>query len=75
MTTADAKEGLQAFRIAGLPPNFYYIPNFLTVEEEASILNKVCKNEPVFEQAQPQIKNYECSPIIVFSSNHLLTSP
>jgi alkylated DNA repair protein alkB family protein 6 len=35
-------EGLEAFRIASLPPEFYYIPNFLTAEEEASILNKVC---------------------------------
>jgi hypothetical protein len=56
MTTAHAKEGLQASRIAGLPPDFYYIPNFLTVEEEASILNKVCKNEPVFEKINRRLK-------------------
>lgn len=35
------KEGLEAFRIAGLPREFYYIPNFITPEEEASILDKV----------------------------------
>lgn len=36
-----AKHDLKAFRIVGLPPEFYYIPNFITPEEEASILNKV----------------------------------
>jgi hypothetical protein len=39
-----AKPGLEAFRIAGLPPDFYYIPNFISVEEEASILQKVSNN-------------------------------
>ena len=37
----NTKEGLEAFRIGGLPPEFYYIPNFITPEEEASILDKV----------------------------------
>jgi alkylated DNA repair protein alkB family protein 6 len=32
---------LQAFRIANLPPDFYYIPNFISAEEEWSILGKV----------------------------------
>jgi hypothetical protein len=31
---------LQAFRIGDLPSDFYYIPNFITVEEEQSMLGK-----------------------------------
>jgi hypothetical protein len=43
MSTIDRtmKDDLKAFRIAGLPSEFYYIPNFITPEEEASILDKV----------------------------------
>lgn len=32
---------VESWRIQSLPPNFYYIPNFITVEEESSILQKV----------------------------------
>ena len=32
---------LEASRIPGLPDNFYYIPNFITHEEEAGIIEKV----------------------------------
>jgi alkylated DNA repair protein alkB family protein 6 len=35
------KKGLDAFRIVGLPPDFYYVANFISVEEEASILKNV----------------------------------
>lgn len=36
-----SKTNLEAFRIAGLPPDFYYIPNFISAEEESSIVQKV----------------------------------
>jgi alkylated DNA repair protein alkB family protein 6 len=42
MTAETTQPPLQAFRITGLPPNFYYIPNFISAEEEASVLQKVC---------------------------------
>lgn len=38
---SNAKQDLEAFHIAGLPPDFYYISNFISVEEETSILQKV----------------------------------
>jgi hypothetical protein len=41
MSSPNSQQGLQAFRIAGLPSVFYYIPNFISSEEEASILQKV----------------------------------
>lgn len=33
---------LEAARIARLPDTAYYIPNFLTLEEEVKLLQKVC---------------------------------
>lgn len=32
---------LEDYLIPGLPASFYYIPNFITAEEEAHILTKV----------------------------------
>lgn len=45
MSDQNAKQSLDACRIAGLPPDFYYIPNFISAEEEASILQKVHINQ------------------------------
>lgn len=43
---SNAKLDLEAFRIVSLPPDFYYIPNFISVEEETSILQKVSLRQP-----------------------------
>jgi alkylated DNA repair protein alkB family protein 6 len=37
----NVPEDLTPYRIKSLPPNFYYIPNFLTPSEEAYLLQKV----------------------------------
>jgi hypothetical protein len=37
----DERTPLDEYRIESLPRNFYYIPNFISPEEEASILSKV----------------------------------
>lgn len=41
LTIPNIHTDLSAHRIPGLPPSFYYIPNFLTEYEEAQILQKV----------------------------------
>lgn len=48
---SDGNDKLQAFRISSLPPDFYYIPNFITIAEEASLLQKVRGNTS-FQQCQ-----------------------
>ncbi|RMZ69854.1 alkB alkylation repair 6 [Pyrenophora seminiperda CCB06] len=42
--TGEKGKKLDAFRIVGLPPDFYYMPDFITVEEEMSILSKIPAN-------------------------------
>ena len=50
MAIENVDQPLSAFRIAGLPPDFYYIPNFISVEEEISVLQKVNQFYPTHHQ-------------------------
>ncbi|UPX12695.1 uncharacterized protein EKO05_0003234 [Ascochyta rabiei] len=62
---------LQAFRIAGLPPDFYYIPNFISVEEEASILQKI----PAQRWITLTHRRLQAHPSTLTKYNTLLASP
>jgi alkylated DNA repair protein alkB family protein 6 len=37
----SSSKPLENFRVSSLPPEMYYIPNFISAEEEASVLQKV----------------------------------
>ncbi|KAH6875048.1 hypothetical protein BKA58DRAFT_114800 [Alternaria rosae] len=67
----DDKTGLKAFRIAGLPPDFYYIPNFISVEEEASILQKI----PSQRWTHLTHRRLQALPSTLTSTNTLLAAP
>ncbi|KAJ4348956.1 hypothetical protein N0V95_005004 [Ascochyta clinopodiicola] len=62
---------LQAFRIAGLPPDFYYIPNFISAEEEASILQKI----PAQRWITLTHRRLQAHPSTLTKNNTLLGSP
>lgn len=42
-------QALEQYRIKDLPKRFYYIPNFISEEEETSILSKVSVHVSAFE--------------------------
>ncbi|KAH3908231.1 hypothetical protein HBI56_191020 [Parastagonospora nodorum] len=73
MSTIDmtTKDDLKAFRIAGLPSEFYYIPNFITPEEEASILDKI----PAQRWTQLTHRRLQAHPSTLTKNNTLLASP
>jgi alkylated DNA repair protein alkB family protein 6 len=69
MTILKDMEGLEPFRIAGLPPDFYYIPNFITLEEEASILQKVCSpNRSNSKEQRKRTRFEQCKIQMIFCS-------
>ncbi|KAF1832868.1 alkB, alkylation repair protein 6 [Decorospora gaudefroyi] len=67
----ECHEGLEAFRIAGLPPDFYYIPNFVSVEEEASILQKI----PANRWTHLTHRRLQAIPSTLTKTNTLLAAP
>ncbi|KAF9691008.1 hypothetical protein EKO04_011249 [Ascochyta lentis] len=69
--TDNSERPLQAFRIAGLPPDFYYIPNFISVEEEASILQKI----PAQRWITLAHRRLQAHPSTLTKNNTLLASP
>ncbi|KAF3006806.1 hypothetical protein E8E13_010442 [Curvularia kusanoi] len=71
MTAETTQPSLQAFRIAGLPPDFYYIPNFITAEEEASILQKI----PAQRWITLSHRRLQAHPSTLTKNNTLLASP
>ncbi|KAI9699609.1 MAG: hypothetical protein M1820_007109 [Bogoriella megaspora] len=63
--------GLSDYRIAALPPSFFYIPNFITEEEEAQILEKIPPNRWITLTH----RRLQTHPSKLSSSNTLLASP
>ncbi|KAF2637160.1 alkB, alkylation repair protein 6 [Massarina eburnea CBS 473.64] len=64
-------EGLERFRIAGLPPNFYYVADFISVEEEASILQKI----PAQRWTHLTHRRLQAHPSTLTKNNTLLAAP
>ncbi|CAO2653355.1 Nn.00g027660.m01.CDS01 [Neocucurbitaria sp. VM-36] len=62
---------LNSYRIEGLPPDFYYIPNFVSVEEEASILQKI----PTQRWTQLTHRRLQAHPSTLTKNNVLLAAP
>ncbi|KAG9190444.1 alkylated DNA repair protein alkB 6-like protein [Alternaria panax] len=68
---ANSKTGLESFHIAGLPPDFYYIPNFISTEEEASILQKI----PAQRWTHLTHRRLQALPSTLTKNNTLLAAP
>ncbi|KAF2183024.1 hypothetical protein K469DRAFT_728133 [Zopfia rhizophila CBS 207.26] len=62
---------LAAFRVPFLPPTFYYIPNFISEEEEISILQKI----PSQRWVTLSHRRLQAHPSTLTASNTLLAAP
>ncbi|KAH7371696.1 hypothetical protein BKA66DRAFT_469301 [Pyrenochaeta sp. MPI-SDFR-AT-0127] len=62
---------LDRFRIAGLPSDFYYIPNFLSAEEEGSLLGKI----PAQRWTHLTHRRLQAHPSTLTKNNVLLAAP
>ncbi|KAH6633728.1 hypothetical protein C7974DRAFT_177362 [Boeremia exigua] len=71
MTDVISEHPLQAYRITGLPPDFYYIPNFISIEEEASLLQKI----PAQRWVTLSHRRLQAHPSTLTKNNTLLASP
>ncbi|KAF2503206.1 hypothetical protein BU16DRAFT_449042 [Lophium mytilinum] len=60
-----------AFRIPSLPPSFYYIPSFISPEEEASLLSKIPPNR----WTNLTHRRLQAIPSTLTKSNTLLAAP
>ncbi|OAG13657.1 hypothetical protein CC77DRAFT_1002950 [Alternaria alternata] len=66
-----SKTNLEVFRIAGLPPDFYYIPNFISAEEESSIVQKI----PAQRWTHLTHRRLQALPSTLTKNNTLLAAP
>ncbi|KAJ4986190.1 ALKBH6 protein (calpain) [Stagonosporopsis vannaccii] len=71
MVSSNAELPLQAFRVDGLPPDFYYIPNFISIEEEASMLQKI----PAQRWVTLSHRRLQAHPSTLTKNNTLLAAP
>ncbi|KAF1935579.1 alkB, alkylation repair protein 6 [Clathrospora elynae] len=71
LQAVGGNKALQAFRVAGLSSDFYYIPNFISVEEEVSILQKI----PAQRWTQLTHRRLQAVPSTLTKNNTLLGAP
>jgi hypothetical protein len=55
-TASTTQSALEPHRIPHLPPSFYYIPSFISPEEESSLLSKVAPL-PISQNPTPNYIN------------------
>ncbi|KAE9964889.1 hypothetical protein EG328_010127 [Venturia inaequalis] len=70
-TIPNIPKDLSAHRIPGLPPSFFYIPNFLTEYEEAQILQKI----PSQRWTHLTKRRLQAHPSTLTQKNTLIASP